>query len=159
MFVRGRNFPFSVAWERDRICAVRGISGWLRLLCSASDTFKHLVKKRDPILFVGVSAGSCSCPEVACKFSVGEFFSCLFLRGTCSCGNVILSSVRDTFVREGTFPWRESGSLECVRDAFVRARDCTFLTGPLDYPESRTKPREQSRGMPCFFTLHRHVRV
>ena len=33
-----------------------------------------------------------------------------------------------------------------MRDAFGRARDFTFITGPRDYPESRSKPRDNSRG-------------
>ena len=52
-------------------------------------------------------------------------------RGTCWYGNGI-----------DTFPWRGSGVLEVVRDAFRRARDVTCDMEPRDYPESRTKPRD-----------------
>ena len=47
-----------------------------------------------------------------------------------------------------TFPCRGSGVLEFVRDAFVRAPDFSFITGLWDYPESRKKTQEKSRGMP-----------
>ena len=48
-----------------------------------------------------------------------------------------------------TFPWRGSRIyFFLVGDAFVRARVFAVITGPRDYPESRTKPREKSRRMP-----------
>ena len=46
-----------------------------------------------------------------------------------------------------------NGILQSVRDAFVRPWDFTCITGSRDYPESRTKPREKSRGMLRFFFL------
>ena len=49
--------------------------------------------------------------------------------------------------------------LEFVRDAFVRARDFPFITGPRDYPESRTKQNrgKKSRGMPRLLWLYPDV--
>ena len=39
-----------------------------------------------------------------------------------------------------------TGYNEIARDALVRERDFTFITGPRDNPESRPKSRDKARG-------------
>ena len=49
----------------------------------------------------------------------------------------------------GNTPFLGRGDGMFARYSFVRERDFTFFTGALDNSESRTRPREKSRGVPC----------
>ena len=84
--------------------------------------------------------------QVKCKRFIGGCFLSLFVRD-------VLVREGDIVAREGRvcagtrfslLPWRGSGMLEFVRDAFVRARYFTFITGlsRIPYITAGTIPKD-----------------
>lgn len=102
--------------------------------------FPRLIRRVTQLCSLWVFAGSCACPQA----TLGVVFN-LSSSGTCLCGNGYYNLGWTRLCGTGRLCVARARYFNLCGTCFVRGRDFTLITGPRDYPEFRTKPRDGSR--------------